>query len=92
MTFTLGDDGTLDTVLACDDCGETLRYNTDSLCWHDAECRQQGGKTCECYAEFIEWAKADAGVTHECGECSGVSTCVDHSEAYAEAQEEKRQS
>lgn len=51
--FSLGDDGTMDTVIICDDCGEELRYN-------------YSGETGETYDEFLEWAFEDAESEHEC--------------------------
>ena len=53
------DDGTLDTVLRCSECGEELRYNYD------------GGdispdESAPSYDSFIEWAIQDATDTHEC--------------------------
>lgn len=84
MTFTLGDDGTLDTVLTCDKCGYSERYTFDG-CGEQYHLEYPG--ECNCYSQFIAWAKHDAASYHECSECSGPATCVDHSEAYAEAQE-----
>lgn len=81
MTFSLGDDGTLDTVLVCDDCGREMRHNFDGSIELSPEAIE---------AEYQAWITdilAEAEAEHECGECSGPATCVDHSEAYAEAQE-----
>jgi len=61
MTFTLEDDGTLDTVLTCDECGAELRYASGA--WdHDDECDDPDN--CDCR---IEIAVEDAEATHECG-------------------------
>jgi hypothetical protein len=49
----LGDDGTLDTVIVCSECGAEMRYNFD-------------GSDGEEYADFVEWAKDDAADDHEC--------------------------
>jgi RNase P subunit RPR2 len=55
-TFELADNGTLDTVVACSECGQELRYN-----WDD------GGDPGEpqTYESFTEWAKLDAAEQHE---------------------------
>ena len=63
VTFTLIDDGTLDTVLECDECGTSLHYNPDpQLDDHEANC----GDGCECQDERIEQALVDAKEIHEC--------------------------
>ena len=49
----LKDDGTLDTVIACPECGLEVRYNYDG----------EGG-----YDEFVKWAMEDFYENHE-GEC-----------------------
>lgn len=57
--FQLSDDGTMDTVVACTECGKELRYSFHA----------QGGRdddTQETYDEFIGWALADAEEDHEC--------------------------
>ncbi len=67
--FTLVDDGTLDTVLECDECHTQLRYNLSGT-WnrdpplddHEANC----GDNCECQDAVAEQAQMDAKETHEC--------------------------
>ena len=62
--FSLADDGTLDTVVACDDCGEEVRYYTDL---DDEDCEaEKTGDDCGCYDRFVAWAKKDAEEHHEC--------------------------
>ena len=56
-TFSLGDDGTLDTVIVCDACGEELRYNMDA---------EFGSESDDRYEEFVDWATEDARDTHVC--------------------------
>ena len=53
----LSDDGTMDTVLCCTECGEEMRYNFDPQ--PDSE---------ETYDDFVEWAIEDAESDHECEE------------------------
>ena len=56
----LGDDGTLDTVLVCSECGQETRYN------YDPE-GADPGLTPECaYDSFVAWAIEDAEQEHEC--------------------------
>ncbi len=64
MTFTLGDDGTMDTVLFCNDCGREERYNFDST--HNDDCNPIANGDCDCYGRFVDWATQDAADTHEC--------------------------
>ena len=52
-TFSLGDDGTLDTVIVCDDCGQEMRYNFDG--GHD-DCTPIANGDCDCYGQFVDWA------------------------------------
>ena len=58
----LTDDGTMDTVLRCGDCGEEFRYNYDPT--DDAldfnESPEPG------YDAFIAWAIEDTESDHEC--------------------------
>lgn len=66
----LGDDGTMDTVVVCADCGEELRYNFDG---HEEGCDGDKGGGCEeygqgCYSRFCDWALKDAAEEHECEE------------------------
>lgn len=53
--FTLSDDGTLDTVLTCSECGQDERYNYDP----------SGGRTLS-YNQFVLWSIKDAEDIHEC--------------------------
>jgi RNase P subunit RPR2 len=64
MTFTIIDDGTLDTVVSCDDCGEQQRFNSDEL----PECDLNGAHV-TCYDDRIEQALEWAGDMHE--DCEG---------------------
>ena len=54
MEFTLVDDGTLDTVLTCNECDEELRFNYAFVDGVAASFR-------------VQQAIADAKLTHECG-------------------------
>lgn len=63
----LGDDGTLDTVIVCSECGAEMRFNFDGGdsdgCQHgcapEANCSHE-------YDDFVEWAKEQAAEDHEC--------------------------
>lgn len=67
MAIELTDDGTLDTVLRCTDCGEELRYNytpdepTERLS-RDRDLTDAGKD----YDAFVLWAIDDATADHEC--------------------------
>lgn len=60
-TFALGDDGSLDTIVVCEACGETLRFSSENLLdgtdTDDAE---------ELDVIRIETAKIWAGDDHAC--------------------------
>lgn len=76
----LTDDGTLDTVLRCSECGEEIRYNydgepfdrTDAIDaiqdqhpeWTRKHCTDVEAK--EAYTAFVEWAIEDATDDHGC--------------------------
>lgn len=60
--ITLTDDGTLDTVLRCTDCGAEMRYVFDP---GDDRCPEP---KFDPYGEFVEWAIEDAENHHECEE------------------------
>ncbi len=57
-TFSLADDGTMDTVISCDDCGAELRYN------FDPGPDEADGE--EAYDAFVAWCIEDAESEHEC--------------------------
>lgn len=62
--FTLVDDGTLDTLLECDECCTQLRYNyggTEAETFDGELIAGENG-----YQEFIDKSIADAEETHEC--------------------------
>jgi RNase P subunit RPR2 len=60
MAFRLSDDGTLDTVVVCEECGEELRYNHNLSFSVD--------ENTETYQEFINWCLKDAEKDHVCEE------------------------
>ncbi len=65
-THLLGDDGTMDTVVVCEECGEESRYN-----YADEEDPLNVEPTThddQAYAEFVQWAIQDADALHECSE------------------------
>lgn len=71
----LGDDGTMDTVLVCSECGKEMRYiydpsadfevNSDP---NDSEPSEQNLKAA--YDAWLEWVIEDATDSHVCGEDS----------------------
>jgi hypothetical protein len=59
MAFYLTDDGTMDTVVKCENCGQELRYNYDG---------ETGDSEIEAnYDVFVSWALDDADFEH--GDC-----------------------
>lgn len=74
----LGDDGTLDTVVVCRECGKEARYNFDGT-GDDEDCAPLcasrvpfGECTCgraeRAYDAFVTWAIEDFDSEHECGD------------------------
>ena len=61
--FSLDDDGTLDTIVTCDMCSRSERYNFDT---HDEDCNQIANGDCDCYGRFIDWVINDAEQIHDC--------------------------
>ena len=62
MAIELTDDGTLDTVLRCSDCGEELRYNFAA----SSEFAEDNQSDEVAYDAFVDWAIEDAESEHEC--------------------------
>jgi hypothetical protein len=68
MAFYLGDDGTLDTVLVCRECGREYRYNYDGgLEWNGHDEPTNDNKD-GAYTAFVDECIADAEDSHICGE------------------------
>jgi len=61
--ISLMDDGTLDTVLACDRCGQEFRYNYSAYC---DDGRESDTSDEFAYDRFVDWAIADASDDHDC--------------------------
>ena len=63
--FSVVDDGTLDTVLQCNDCQQPLRYN-----FQGSETEGYGDfgieQARDAYTQFVEWCMDDASRTHDC--------------------------
>lgn len=72
MRIQLIDDGTLDTVFQCVDCGEEIRYtwdgahNCEPLCNGRFQCANLGTGLYGCYEAFVDWALDDADQAHAC--------------------------
>ena len=56
----LSDDGTMDTVLVCDNCGEEFRYN-----FQNADIDESDDPEAD-YDAFVEESIADASSEHDC--------------------------
>lgn len=81
MAIELTDDGTMDTVLRCSECGEEMRYNYDP-CGTEERAKEieadlpdyppltvqqiEDSVNLTLYDEFVEWAIEDATNDHEC--------------------------
>lgn len=62
MPFQLTDDGTMDTVIRCDECGAEIRYNYS----FGGPDQAQDDEPQESYEDFIAWAIEDAESWHDC--------------------------
>ena len=64
MTMRLGDDGTLDTVIYCDNCNQEFRFNYSAF---DYDATLDNDLTDEAaYMAFVEWCKDEAAQDHNC--------------------------
>ena len=61
MAIELTDDGTLDTVLRCTECGEEMRYTYDG-----EPAGQHSEDSGDGYDAFVAWAIEDAESEHVC--------------------------
>ncbi len=59
MAARLGDDGTMDTVIYCSECGQEQRYNFDSA---EANAETED----DAYDAFVDWCLEDFESEHEC--------------------------
>lgn len=84
MAIELTDDGTLDTVLRCTECGEEMRYNYDPA----ADDYPIEDAAEDAYDAFVEWAIEDAESEHVCASDEpsepedGDLTTTDHETFY----------
>lgn len=60
MTFSLTDDGALDTVVKCDTCGEEKHFNYDGTTEASTE------EIEACYQAWVEGLCTGAAATHLC--------------------------
>ena len=65
MAIELIDDGTLDTVLRCSECGEEMRYNFDPMDDTSDAPDPDSGEV-DAYYAFVDWAMEDAESEHRC--------------------------
>ncbi len=65
MAIELTDDGTLDTVLRCSECGKEMRYNYDP-CGPDTEPADDDQQAEANYDAFVAECIEDATADHEC--------------------------
>jgi hypothetical protein len=70
MAIELSDDGTLDTVLRCSECGEEFRFNYDGGMEPGTDESQPDREQAalDAYDEFVDECIAEVEDEHECGE------------------------
>lgn len=66
MAIELTNDGTMDTVLRCSECGQEMRYNYDPYDYGDDVLENEKANQ-QAYDDFVDWAIEDATAEHECG-------------------------
>jgi hypothetical protein len=68
MAIELTDDGTMDTVLRCSECGEEMRYNYDGSLDNATDGDYYGAnlEVTDDYGDFVAWAIEDATAEHAC--------------------------
>jgi hypothetical protein len=70
MSIELTDDGTMDTVLRCDECGEEFRFNYDATGGtedeYDLTNEEMEAKDEEEYNAFVDDCIAEIEQEHEC--------------------------
>lgn len=74
----LTDDGTMDTVVRCSECGEEMRYNYEpdegkikeriEHNWRQGQVFPRTNAEDDAYDAFVDWAIEDATTDHECGQ------------------------
>ena len=69
MAIELTDDGTLDTVLRCSECGGEIRYNFGA----SSEFADDDQSNESAYNDFVKWAIEDAESEHECPKQEAIS-------------------
>ena len=79
--FYLVDDGTLDTVVECEECAAQLRYSFES--WDEGALDDDDADD---YDAFIDWCLEDASNDHECEPCDECD-CADPTAPYGLADE-----
>ena len=68
MAIQLGDDGTLDTVVFCTECGEEFRGTWEEFrgTWEDGDDSFPDRFDTDGRQDFIGWLIADVTAEHEC--------------------------
>jgi len=68
-TIQLSDDGTLDTVLRCSDCGQEFRFNYDGGmdAGNDQSQPQREQDALDAYDDFVDSCIEEVEAEHECG-------------------------
>ena len=75
MGHILGDDGTMDTVVECEACGQESRYNFEAA--DDSEVNGEEGHE-EAYGAFIKESCEDADEQHNCEPTVTHGGIMDH--------------
>lgn len=65
MAIELGDDGTMDTVIYCTECGHEFRFNYDPQYQRDDEPTEQEAATA--YSMWIDECIEQVKAEHKCG-------------------------
>ena len=66
MAMLLGDDGTLDTVIVCSECGAEMRFNYEPADSWDGIDTATLAEAEAGYDDFVVWCMEQAAEDHEC--------------------------
>lgn len=67
-SFSLIDDGTMDTVIRCDKCGEEIRFTA-------AECNSDSEEDGDTYDNFVQWCIEECEDDHVCDTVPDDAVC-----------------
>jgi hypothetical protein len=68
MSIQLSDDGTMDTLFRCTDCGQEFRFSVDAWSHADESSKECQDGDCDCRDTWIDEQIDEISDEHECEE------------------------